>query len=96
MTREIHSIDNYEITVSWAVGADALTFSGLKYHPRFSTANDAAFAIFGRAGANVPAGLSVISVASLGQVLYEEGFVPRNLPSLNEAVDDSADNIETR
>lgn len=96
VTREISSIDSYKITVSWASGADALSFNGLKYNPRFSTANDAALAIFGDAGANVPTGLSISSAVSLGQVLYEEGFAPKNLPSMKEAIDDSVDNIETR
>lgn len=96
VTREISSIDNYKVTVSWASGADALSFNGLKYNPRFSTANDAAFSIFGDAGPNVPAGLSISSAISLGQVLHEEGFAPKHLPSMKEAVDDSIDDIESR
>lgn len=64
------------MAADWVVGVGALSSGGLKYYPRFSTANAAALAMFGDAGANVPAGLSISSAASLGQVLYEEGYAP--------------------
>ena len=95
VTREISSLDNYEVTTSWAIGLDRLKYRGLKYYPRFSTDTAAAYALFGKAGAHKPAELTAVSAETLGNVLHAEGFTPRQLPSPQDAVDDTAE-VESR
>lgn len=95
VTREIYSLGNYEITTSWAIGLAHLKYRGLEYYPRFSTDNAAAYAVFGQAGRHKPAELTLVSVETLGKVLHAEGSTPRQLPSQQDAVDDTAE-VESR
>ncbi|MGP5088583.1 RES domain-containing protein [Brachybacterium tyrofermentans] len=93
-TREIGTLDDYVVTCTWAVAASLEGFTGLRYFPRFTTGNGKAFAVFGDAGAHVPAGFSITSVAPLASVLAHEGVPPRMIPSSWEAVDDGEDVVD--
>jgi len=96
VTSEIGTVDDYSLTATWAIGASKNGMSGVKYHPRFSTGPDSAFALFGAAGVHRAPGLSVTAVRTLAEVLAGEGIVPRLIPSEAEAAVDEADDIDSR
>lgn len=96
VTREISTVDDYPLTVTWAVGAEAIGLSGLMYHPRFSTSQETAVALFGDAGTYAPDGFAVTAVSSLAEVLSSEGIAPRMIPTAYEAADDESDDVEAR
>lgn len=89
VTAEIHSVDDYSLTTAWSAGADAAGLRGLRYTPRFTPGGEAAFAVFGPAGNEPPAGFDLVDVAPLADVLADLGVMPREPPSTVEAVDDT-------
>lgn len=95
-TREISTIDDYILTTTWSAAADDADFAGVKYSPRFSTGADAAYALFGSAGAHPPEEFTITSVSSLPEVLAREGIGARVIPTTREAVDDEADDVDVR
>lgn len=96
VTREISTIDDYTLTTTWSAAVDDAGFTGVKYSPRFSTGADAAYALFGTAGAHAPKGFTITSVSSLSEVLGREGIGARIIPASREAVDDDADDVDVR
>lgn len=91
ITQEINTLNDYEITASWAIAADRARFQGLKYTPRFSAEPVGAIAYFGTAGAHKPPELSISSSKPLAKVLDGEGYSVSRLPSVQEAADNSLD-----
>lgn len=91
VTGEIHSVNDYRLTATWAAAADALGLAGLKYLPRFTPGGEVAYALFGPAGPTAPEGFLIVGVRTLAEVLVEMGAHPRAIPQQADVVDDEAE-----
>jgi hypothetical protein len=52
VTGEIHTIGDYDLTVTWATAIRREAFGGIRYQPRFTPGQEAAVAMFGPAGSH--------------------------------------------
>lgn len=91
VTHEINTLNDYEVTASWAIAAFRAGFRGLCYYLRFSPNISMAIAYFGEAGPHKPVGLECSASQPLAKVLHDEGVTVCDLPSSEDAVDDTQD-----
>lgn len=80
MTNEIGTVEDYDLSASWAARFDEAGMRGLLYNARFTPGPAPAFAVFGDAGAHPERCPPIVDSVPLSQVVLALGYTISGVP----------------